>query len=41
MLFEIFSLGQVPYKETSGQELTAYLLEGKRLNKPELANDHV
>jgi hypothetical protein len=39
LLFEIFSFGQEPYKEMSGEELSSFLKKEMRLSKPPLASD--
>jgi hypothetical protein len=41
LLFEIFSLGQIPYEGISDKELVALLQKGKRLEKPNFANDEM
>ncbi|KAK7096288.1 hypothetical protein V1264_005597 [Littorina saxatilis] len=38
-LWEIFSLGKTPYSDIRGAEIGTHIKAGKRMEKPELAND--
>lgn len=35
LMYEIFSLGRVPYETIENDALPSYLYEGKRLERPE------
>ena len=37
-LWEIYSLGEIPYKEIAPAELRRHILEGNRLQMPELCD---
>lgn len=39
LLWEIFSLGRVPYAEVQNDDLVNYLQQGKRMERPKFAPD--
>jgi serine/threonine protein kinase len=41
LLYELFSLGEVPYFGMDNSEILAFLEEEKRLRKPELCPDEM
>ena len=40
-LFEIYSLGQLPYRHVTNNDLLKYLQDGNRLLQPELCPDEM
>ena len=40
-MFEIFIFGDHPYKNVENENLPAYLRQGERLGKPDMANSEM
>jgi hypothetical protein len=41
LLFEIFSIGETPYKNVENMKMLLHLKDGKRLEKPDLCSEQL